>query len=69
MSGFLERTTEARPVFNGGKFAHFSSGNNNYGTCYIVNAPEMFLIIAEANVQSSTGSVPVPRTPADRGQA
>lgn len=53
----LGKDNRGRPVFNGGKFAHFSSGNNNYGTCYIVNAPEMFLIIAEANVQSSTGSV------------
>ena len=49
--------TANSPEFNGGKFAHFSSGNNTYGTCYIVNAPEMFLIIAEANAQSSTGSV------------
>lgn len=49
--------TTTSPEFNGGKYAHFSSGNNTYGTCYIVNAPEMFLIIAEANVQSTTGSV------------
>lgn len=65
----LGKDNRGRPVFNGGKFAHFSSGNNNYGTCYIVNAPEMFLIIAEANVQSSTGSVPrCPERPADRGK-
>lgn len=53
----LGTDNRGRPVFNGGKYAHFSSGNSTYGTCYIVNAPEMFLIIAEANVQSSTGSV------------
>lgn len=51
------KSTPASPEFKGGKFGHFSSGNNTYGTCYIVNAPEMFLIIAEANAQSPTGSV------------
>lgn len=45
------------PEFNGGKYAHFSSGNTTYGTCYIVNAPEMFLIIAESNARSTTGTV------------
>lgn len=45
------------PVFNGGKFAHFSSGNPAYGTNYIVNAPEMFLIIAEANLKSTSGTL------------
>lgn len=45
------------PVFTGGKYACHSSGNSAYATNYIVNAPEMFLIIAEANVQSPTGTV------------
>lgn len=44
-------TTEA-PTFNGGKFIHSSSGNTAYATNYIVNAPEMFLIIAEANLKA-----------------
>lgn len=48
-------STAAAPVFNAGKFAHFSSGNAAYGTNCIVNAPEMFLIIAEAELQSPTG--------------
>lgn len=48
-------STETVPVFNAGKFAHFSSGNSANGTNYIVNAPEMFLIIAEAELKSSTG--------------
>ncbi len=50
------------PVFNGGKFAHFSSGNSAYGTNYLINASEMFLIIAEANVKSSTGTVAAAQT-------
>ncbi len=50
-------STPVAPVFNGGKFAHFSSGNAAYGTHYIVNAPEMFLIIAESNLKSTSGSL------------
>ena len=34
-------------VFSGGKF-YFGGGNTAYATCYLVNAPEMFLIEAEA---------------------
>lgn len=55
-------STSTVPVFNGGKFAHFSSGNSAYGTNYIVNAPEMFLIIAEANVKNSAGTVSAAQT-------
>lgn len=47
--------TASIPTFNGGKFAHFSSGNAAYGTNYIVNAPEMFLIIAEAELKDPAG--------------
>lgn len=56
---FAEGTTSTPtvPTFNGGKFAHFSSGNAAYGTHFIVNAPEMFLIIAEANLKSPTGTI------------
>ena len=37
----------------GGKF-YFGGGNTAYATNYIVNAPEMYLIIAEANLRSTT---------------
>lgn len=53
--GNASTSTETVPVFNSGKFAHFSSGNSAYGTNYIVNAPEMFLIIAESELKSPTG--------------
>lgn len=45
------------PIFKSGKFSHYDSGNSAYGTHYIVNAPEMFLIIAEANLKSANGSL------------
>ena len=47
-------STPTSPVFNGGKFADFQSGNPAYGTNYIVNAPEMFLMIAEAELNNGT---------------
>ena len=34
--------------FNGGKFGYFSGTNVTYATNYLINAPEMFLIQAEA---------------------
>lgn len=46
-------STETAPVYTGGKFSHFSSGNPAYGTNYIVNAPEMYLIEAEADLQQN----------------
>lgn len=46
-----KESTPAQPKFKGGKFSHFSSGNPAYGTNYIVNAPEMYLIKAEANIK------------------
>lgn len=52
------KSTAINPVFKSGKFAHKSSGNSAYGTNYIVNAPEMFLIIAEAEAQSNTDMTP-----------
>ena len=52
------KSTATVPVLNSGKFAHKSSGNSAYGTNYIVNAPEMFLIIAEAEAQSNTNLAP-----------
>ncbi|MCD8318681.1 MAG: RagB/SusD family nutrient uptake outer membrane protein [Paraprevotella sp.] len=39
------------PVFEGGKFSHYDSGNPAAATNYLVNAPEMFLIMAEANLE------------------
>ncbi len=50
-----EGHTATAPVFNGGKFAHFSSNNPANGTNYLINAPEMFLIIAEAELKSPNG--------------
>lgn len=43
-------STAGVPVYAGGKFSHYSSGNTAYATNYLVNAPEMFLILAEANL-------------------
>lgn len=37
----------------GGKF-YFGGGNTAYATNYIVNVPEMYLIIAEANLRGTT---------------
>lgn len=51
IDGRDKTSTESEPVYTGGKIAHFSSGNPARGTNYIVNAPEMYLIKAEANVQ------------------
>lgn len=51
---FASTSTAQVPVYNSGKFAHPSSGNPAYATNYIVNAPEMFLIIAEAKANVGT---------------
>lgn len=48
--GWDASSTPATPIFNGGKFLG-ASGNAAYGTCYLINAPEMFLIQAEAYAQ------------------
>ncbi|MDR0977037.1 MAG: RagB/SusD family nutrient uptake outer membrane protein [Prevotellaceae bacterium] len=50
-------STPQVPIFNGGKFKHTSSGNPARGTNYIVNAPELFLIIAEASLKSATPNI------------
>ena len=47
-------STDITPVYGGGKFAAFASGNPAYATNYLINAPEMFLIIAEANLNLGT---------------
>ena len=55
--GMAKESTAAVPVYGGGKLAHFASANPANATNYIVNAPEMFLIIAEAEAQSPNGSL------------
>jgi len=45
------------PYYKAGKFAAFASGNPAYGTNYLINAPEMFLIKAEAALRGSVPSV------------
>ncbi|MBR5056006.1 MAG: RagB/SusD family nutrient uptake outer membrane protein [Bacteroidales bacterium] len=46
-------STPLVPVFSAGKFAA-ASGNSAHGTNYLVNAPEMYLIIAEASAQGGS---------------
>lgn len=53
--GWSATSTPTVPQFTGGKFLG-SSGNAAYGTCYLINAPEMFLIQAEANAHLSKAS-------------
>lgn len=48
--GWDIESTETVPIFNSGKFLP-ASGNPAFGTCYLINAPEMFLIQAEALAQ------------------
>jgi hypothetical protein len=48
------KTTETVPVYASGKFSHYDSGNSAYGTNYLVNAPEMFLIIAESKLKQNS---------------
>lgn len=45
--GWTGTSTPQQPEFNGGKFTGLS-GNPAFGTCYLINAPEMYLIQAEA---------------------
>lgn len=54
--GFTGENDEGEPLpwwvdknpFNGGKFGYFGGSNVTYATNYLINAPEMFLIQAEA---------------------
>ncbi len=48
---WAETSTETVPEFTGGKYSQHSSGNSAYATNYLVNAPEMFLIMAEADAE------------------
>ena len=47
-------SVDATPVYGGGKYAAFASANPAFATNYLINAPEMFLIIAEANIKLGT---------------
>ena len=42
------------PVYGAGKYAAYASGNPANATCYLINAPEMYLIIAEAELNAGT---------------
>lgn len=55
-------TAPEKPKYAAGKFSHYSSGNSAYGTNYIVNAPEMFLIIAEANLKKKIPDLAAAKT-------
>lgn len=50
--GYSSDSTPNIPIFTGGKFQNLS-GNPAVGTCYLINAPEMFLIQAEAALQQN----------------
>lgn len=50
---FLSTSTDAIPRYAAGKF-NCASGNSAHATNYLVNAPEMYLIIAEAEVKIGT---------------
>lgn len=58
--GWDDESTETVPIFTGGKYSQHSSGNPAYATNYLVNAPEMFLIMAEADAE--LGNVSSART-------
>lgn len=52
--GFDTTSTPTVPEFAGGKFACYATGNPANATNYLINAPEMFLIMAEADLRSAT---------------
>lgn len=41
------------PVYRAGKFGAYASGNPAYAANYLINAPEMYLIMAEAKLNSN----------------
>lgn len=51
---FARNTTPTLPRFGGGKFGCYAMGNPAYATNYLINAPEMFLIQAEANLRGTS---------------
>lgn len=52
--GFVPDNNPVAPEFLGGKFGCYAMGNSAYATNYLINAPEMFLIKAEANLRGAT---------------
>ena len=55
--GFAADNTPTVPRFGGGKFGCYAMGNTAYATNYLINAPEMFLIKAEADIRSANGNI------------
>ncbi len=51
---FASNTTPTVPEFGGGKFGCYGMGNPAYATNYLINAPEMFLIMAESNLRKAS---------------
>lgn len=49
-----KESTPQAPIFNGGKYSCVGAGNPALATNYIINAPEMYLIIAESYLNSTT---------------
>lgn len=50
-------STPSAPVFNGGKYQGYGAPQNPaYATCYLINAPEMWLNIAEAAARQGKAS-------------
>lgn len=47
---FNAQSTPAAPVYMGGIYGHYSDNNPNFSTCYVATASEMYLIIAEAEI-------------------
>lgn len=48
---FSPKSSDVVPVYAGGKFSAYGSGNTAYATNYLINAPEMFLIKAESSLK------------------
>lgn len=51
--GWASNSTPSTPYFDGGKFGAFGMGGNTaYATNYLINAPEMFLNMAESYLKT-----------------
>lgn len=49
--GYSKDSTPTVPIYGAGKYAAFGYGNPAYGTNYLINAPEMYLNMAEAHLK------------------
>lgn len=47
---FNAQSTPSAPVYMGGIYGHYSDNNPNFSTCYVATTSEMYLIIAEAEI-------------------